>query len=83
MSNYTLLIFEGQKTEHNIVDNLKNYYRTALPESILFQDDIFEKQKIKHIEPNIEPNREISVISAFPLMLHEYYGCKLFAKLET
>ncbi|NQY36446.1 MAG: hypothetical protein HRT37_16000 [Alteromonadaceae bacterium] len=50
-----------------------------LPDDILSQDDIFENQKRKHIEPN----NLISVISAFPLMLHEYYGMELFDKLES
>lgn len=44
-----------------------------LPNRILSQIDIFQNQLTKHINPN----SEISVISAFPLMLHEYYGDKL------
>ena len=49
----------------------------ALPESQVGQDVIFEKQLEKHI-----PNDEVAVISAFPLMLHDYYGNDLYHLLD-
>lgn len=49
----------------------------SLPEKIITQDALFECQKQKHIIPK---NR-VSVISAFPLMLHNYYGSNLWKKL--
>lgn len=45
----------------------------SLPSNIITQQDIFQSQLVKHIQSD----GLISVISAFPLMLHEYYGDKL------
>jgi hypothetical protein len=45
----------------------------SLPNNIITQQNIFQSQLVKHIRTN----GLISVISAFPLMLHEYYGDKL------
>lgn len=44
-----------------------------LPESQIEQHLIFKHQCEKHI-----PNSKIAVISAFPLMLFDYYGMRLF-----
>lgn len=49
----------------------------VLPDDQIEQQDIFAAQKIKHI-----PNQQVAVISAFPLMLHEYYASKLWSKLS-
>lgn len=40
--------------------------------------DIFRSQKDKNI-----PNQEVTVLSSFPLMLHEFYGSELFDKFMS
>ncbi len=49
----------------------------VLPELQVEQDVIFENQLAKHI-----PNNEVAVISAFPLMLFDYYGNELYQRFE-
>lgn len=48
----------------------------SLPNDPIDQISIFECQINKHI-----PNNQIAVLSSFSLMLHEYYGNKIWAKL--
>ncbi|MBO0137344.1 hypothetical protein J0673_13640 [Vibrio sp. Vb2736] len=49
-----------------------------LPEYQLDQESIFNKQLEKHV-----PENRIAVISAFPLMLFDYYGTRLMERLEV
>lgn len=48
----------------------------TLPSDIIFQRIIFSKQLEKHI--NI--NATVAVLSAFPVFLHDYYGCEEIKK---
>ena len=52
--------------------------KLTLPNEPIVPQAIFNAQLEKHI-----PSQTIAVLSAFPLMLHEYYGQKLWAKLVT
>ena len=47
-----------------------------LPTTPIGQEILFEAQLSKHV-----PNNEVAVISAFPMMLHDYYGSKLIDTL--
>lgn len=49
-----------------------------LPKEVYPQQHIFEQQLRLHIQPH----SHIAVISAIPLMLHEYYGACLFELLQ-
>lgn len=44
----------------------------SLPQNILEQEVIFDKQLSKHIQ---QPCPHVAVLSAFPLFILEYYGC--------
>lgn len=53
-----------EKANFLLVDVIK------FPRYHIEQNDIFSKQKEKHIQPN----GEVSIISAFPLMILDYFG---------
>lgn len=54
------------------------FENTQLPQQPIEQIELFTNQKTQHIEPY----QRISVISAFPLMLHEFYGSNLWQQLS-
>lgn len=51
----------------------------ALPEALIPQMTIFEKPLKKHIETD----NSVSVLSAFPLLLLDYYGVSKISQLTT
>ena len=53
--------------------------RIELPENYIEQLNVFESQKLHYIKPL----KHVAVISAFPLMLLEYYGANLLTTLQT
>ncbi len=62
---WSCLISEHLKKMNYIVND--NY---ALPAEVIFQDVIFQKQ----LEKFILPYSNVSVLSAFPLFIHDYFG---------
>jgi hypothetical protein len=68
--NWNLIINEHLKKANFIVNNSFTF-----PNNIIEQMEIFENQKIKHIDID----NKVAVLSAFPLFLLDYYGIK---KLE-
>ena len=56
--------------------NLLVEERLRLPSRPLEQEAIFNAQLAQHI-----PSEQIAIISSFPLMLHQYYGKKLFERI--
>jgi hypothetical protein len=67
IENWSFLISEHLKKMNFIVNDI-----FTLPENIYNQKLIFENQ----IEKFIEPSLVVSVLSAFPVFIHDYYGNK-------
>lgn len=44
----------------------------TLPDRLILQDEIFSNQKSKYIVPD----NKVAVLSAFPIFIVDYYGCK-------
>jgi len=63
--NWNSLIFQHCSKANFIIDNTFEF-----PENIIEQIDILLKQKEKYIDVNTK----VSVVSAFPLMLLDYFG---------
>jgi len=75
-ANYDLKVWK-EITETNLAraNSLVND-SNSLPSDPLIPSDIFSAQLEKHI-----PQRQISVLSAFPFMLHDFYGDELYQLL--
>ncbi len=75
-------IFDLETWWHIILVNLHRANQLvtgmlSLPDQVHQQLDIFDAQQEKHI-----PHHQVAVLSAFPLMLHEFYGQRLFEGLN-
>ena len=75
---FDLIIWSEIIVQHLARANKLVNEQLCLPDSPLLQIEIFIKQLEKHL-----PSNEIAVLSAFPLMLFDYYGSHLFKLLET
>lgn len=73
--NWYFIIYEHCKKANFITGNTFEF-----PNDIIEQNEIFNEQKEKYIN---KFNKKVSVLSAFPLLLLDYYGAKsLKSKLE-
>ncbi|MHC5353973.1 hypothetical protein ACYSNX_07290 [Myroides sp. LJL115] len=76
-SKYTFDIWKLLLTSHL---NKMNYIITdsyTLPEKSITQDIIFHHQKVKYIDIN----SKVSVLSAFPVFMFDYFGATKFLKI--
>lgn len=71
--NYEPAIWRELITAHLCKMNALVNDKFAFPQNICLQSDIFSKQMEKHIN---KPCPQVAVLSALPIYVLDYYGCK-------